>query len=360
MDPHRAPHLTRAPLALAPEPEPDPWVGRTVGDGFEIVEQIGVGPHTTTYRARQRPFDRPVTLEILWGRALTDADLRARFLREARVLSRLTAPGVVRALRFGCALLEGGRVGGLYLAREPLPGRSLREVLEAEGALAPERAARIARQILGALADAHTHGVVHRDVRPPHIRLGVDALGGEQAALAGFGRARVLDEAPEWPGPDRTLADVLVGSPRYAAPETLCGRPAEAAADLYAVGVVLYEMLTGEQPFVGAFNAVMRARLRRDVPPVPAGLDPTGALDAVIRRATARDPAERHPDAAAMAADLDRALARHAARRPTLSLVSSGEATLPIVPRVAPTRRRPTLLGAPQRSASAAAALLLR
>lgn len=306
---------TRAPIAPNAAPT-DPWIGRTLSDEFEIVERIGAGKQGAVYRALQRPFGRPVALKILRGRAFGSPRARACFLQEAQVLGLLTDAGIVRMMRFGYAAADAGLPGGLYIVQELVEGRSLRQVLRDEGPLDPERAVDITLQVLGALADAHRHGVVHRDLKPPHVLLTRDARGVERVKLIDFGLAHRVAraEAEDDPIPSGWVA----GSPRYMAPEPLRGAPVGPSVDQYAVGAMLYEMLTGEPPFDGEINTVLRAQVSRPVPTLPLEVDPIGTLDSIVRRAMAKVPEARFLDVTEMATELEAALEDLGAESATL------------------------------------------
>lgn len=295
---------TRAPAPVAPAA--DPWIGRTLSDEFEIVERIGAGKQGAVYRALQRPFGRPVAVKILRGRAFASPRARACFLQEAQVLGLLTDASIVRMMRFGYAAAEADQPGGLYIVQELVEGRSLRQVLREEGPLDPERAVHIALQVLGALADAHRHGVVHRDLKPPHVLLTRDARGVERVKLIDFGLAHRVARAEA--GEDPIPSGWVAGSPRYMAPEPLRGKPVGPTVDQYAVGAMLYEMLTGEPPFDGEINTVLRAQVTRPVPTLPLEVDPIGSLDRIVRRAMAKVPEARFLDVTEMATELEATL----------------------------------------------------
>ena len=264
---------------------------------YEILGSIGAGGMGEVYRARHLGLDKVLALKILaTPRASssrpageqTAADFAARFHREARAIARLDHPGCVRVLDYGRT-----PDGLQYIAMELVEGPTLASEL-ARGPLPVARAIAVTRQLLRGLAHAHERGILHRDVKPENVILT------PRAVLIDFGLARLRDEAA------MTAAGMCVGSPSYIAPERLLGKSYDARADLYAVGVIAYEMLAGVRPFAGTPEAIMhqaihrpprplRAR-RRDVPP---------ALDAVIRRALAKVPARRFADAEAMLSAID-------------------------------------------------------
>jgi serine/threonine-protein kinase len=259
--------------------------GTVFADRYEILAQKGRGGMGYVYRARHLGLAKDVALKVL-GHDRT-GDYAVRFAREARAVARLDHPGCVRVLDHG-----RGDDGQQYIAMELLEGETLLKALEA-GPFTTTRALDIARQLLFALAHAHAHDVIHRDVKPENIML---VKAGRRAVLIDFGLASLRDE------PVVTATGMCVGSPSYLAPERLLGQPHDTRTDLYAVGVVLYEMIAGVKPFVGRSpEQTMQLALRRPPRPLRAirrNVPP--ALDRVIRRALAKDPARRFQDAEEM------------------------------------------------------------
>lgn len=300
------------PVRAAAEPSStealDPWLGRVIAGEFELVQRLGAGVQGTVYRALQQPFDRPVAVKLLTGEKAADPQYRLRFLREARALELLHHPAIVRLLRFGTIRDEGVETGGLFIAEELVEGTSLEQVIDAQGPLHPARALRIALQVLDALAVAHRHGVVHRDIKPAHILLRRDPRGEERVTLIDFGLARRengFDDDDE----DLTDAGWMLGSPLYMAPEPLAEVLVGPAADQYSLGIVLYEMLTGQPPFSGSLESVLLSHAVDNPPALPAAVLHGDVLDGVLQRALAKDPAGRYADPAAMSAALEQALA---------------------------------------------------
>lgn len=252
-----------------------------VGGRYLVQGVLGRGGMGTVYRAQHLTLHRPIALKVV--EVATD-ELALRFEREARAIARLDHPGCVRVIDYGSA-----GPGERFLAMELIEGTTLSPLI-AGGPLPIARALHITRRVLAALAHAHAHGVVHRDVKPDNIMLADE---GGRVVLIDFGLAALAD------APALTREGMCLGSPSYVAPERLLGRPHDARTDLYAVGVVLFEMLTGVRPFVGATpRAVMEQALAR--PPRPARAlrpDISPALEAVLWRALAKDPARRFADA---------------------------------------------------------------
>ena len=264
--------------------------GSIFGDRYEILERLADGGMGQVYRALHLPLCREVALKLLQAHA--SADFAARFEREAHATARLDHPHCVR-------IVDTGRASERqYIAMELLHGPTLAAALLDERALAVPRAIQIARNLLGALDHAHRLGVLHRDIKPDNVMLVTRG-----AVIIDFGLACLRDESPV------TQIGMCVGSPSYIAPERLLGRPYDARADLYAVGVILYEMLGGSRPFVGASpEEIMQRALARPPRPLRALRDDVPpALDAVVLRALAKDPARRFESAGEMLVALDEA-----------------------------------------------------
>lgn len=260
---------------------------------YEILSAAGSGGMGHVYRARHHGLDKQVALKVLAtpGRGSRGERFEERFAREARVLARLDHPSCVRVLDYG-------RANGMqYIAMDLLEGETLHQVLRA-GPMSTRRALAITRQLLGALAHAHSHGIIHRDVKPENVML---VKGGSRAVLIDFGLASLHDEAA------LTGAGMCMGSPSYLAPERLLGRPHDTRTDLYAVGVILYEMVAGVRPFAGESpEETMRLALHRPPRPLRAlRRDISPALEELIRRALAKDPKRRFADAEEMLLELN-------------------------------------------------------
>jgi serine/threonine-protein kinase len=269
-----------------------------VGGRYEIVAPLGRGGMARVMRAKDLVLGREVALKLLDSKA--SPDLAHRFEREARAIARLDHPGCVRIL--DC--------GPRYIVMEALAGQTLAAALD-KGPFEEARARRVARAVLAALAHAHARGVLHRDVKPANVMLAgarprvTDRPGPaswpERVVLIDFGLACLDDEART------TAVGSCFGSPSYLAPERLLGRPFDARADLYAVGVMLYEMLAGARPFAGATpEETMQLALRRPPRPLRAlRRDLSPGLEAVVLRALAKDPRKRFADAEDMLAALE-------------------------------------------------------
>jgi tRNA A-37 threonylcarbamoyl transferase component Bud32 len=273
---------------------------RVIDNKYKIEQLIGRGGMGAVYRARDMRLDRLVALKVVRAELLQDTDARRRFRREAQIVARLQHPGIVSIFDFGTFA-----DGGAYLVMELVRGEDLRRVLEREGRLETPRAVRIVTAVCNAIEAAHQDGVLHRDLKPENIVLPGGAV---EAKVLDFGVAKLLfdkgnDSSAEPGSSTLTVAGAIVGTPAYMAPEQLRGEPPDARTDVFALGVIAYEMLTGDLPFGrGAFVDVALAqnrgaeRLATKAAQIPA------PLDAAILRALEIDRDKRPPTAQAFAA----------------------------------------------------------
>jgi class 3 adenylate cyclase/DNA-binding beta-propeller fold protein YncE len=255
--------------------------------GYRIEEQIGHGGMGVVYRAYDLRLKRTVALKLVTPELALDERFRERFARETELAMSLEHPNVV-------PIHDAGDVAGrLYLAMRLVAGTDLRKLLRAEGALEPPRVLAICRQVANALDAAHAKGLVHRDVKPSNILLDE----AEHVYLADFGLTRRLEEKGALAGEGRS-----VGTPAYLAPEQIEGGPVDGRADVYSLGCVLYECLTGEAPFVhGSRLAVAWAHLEEEPPSASErDSDLPEAIDAVLRSAMAKSPDERYRTCSAL------------------------------------------------------------
>lgn len=256
-----------------------------VGGRYEITGLIATGGMGEVYRARDTVLDRVVALKVL--RPDGDPGFVSRFRAEATNAARLSHPNIVAVYDYGSS------DGRPYMAMEYVDGQNLRDVLGARGVLRPDLAARIAHSVAQALEHARRNGIVHRDVKPENILITAEG----QVKVADFGLSRALAESRA------TQAGVLLGTAHYVAPEQVRGSEVDHRADVYALGIVLYEMLAGRPPFTGDSPAALAYRRLHDDVPSARAVNPSVPpdLDAAIARATARRPDDRFPTAGAMA-----------------------------------------------------------
>ena len=255
----------------------DPWIGRVIDGRYAIGEPIGRGATSNVYRAFQRSLGREVAIKLCSQRPAAPEAV-ARFANEARLLG-LVAPHPQAVCVFDVGVTGAGAP---YLVTELVQGRTLAEVLRQEGALAVGRATGIARDIAGLLAAAHFHDIVHRDLKPANVMLSSERSADELVKVVDFGLATRRDD-------QATLPDRLCGTPGYMAPEIIAGEPASPASDVYSLGVVLYQMLSGHPPFAGTVAEVLAGHLYDSPPPLPAPLEVAELVGCLLRR----DPAAR-------------------------------------------------------------------
>ncbi|TWC11729.1 MULTISPECIES: serine/threonine-protein kinase [unclassified Pseudomonas] len=254
--------------------------------GYDIDGEIGEGAMASVYLATQRSLERKVALKVMAAALAADPTFCERFLREGKTLARLSHPHTV-------TIHDIGNVGELYyMAMEYLPNGTLKERIAA--GLSPEQGLVYIRQIASALGYAHGLGLVHRDVKPANILFRADGT----AVLSDFGIAKSLDDRTQF-----TQAGFAVGTPSYMSPEQARGQDIDGRADLYALGVVLYEILVGKLPYTG--NDALSTALAHLTEPLPELPVHHGRYQDVLRKLLAKDPAERFPDAAALLRALD-------------------------------------------------------
>jgi len=306
---------------------PDPLVGRLVGERYLLKRRIGRGGMGTVYEARQEPLGRRVALKLLRPHLAEDASSLARFQREAEMAAQLGHPNIVQVTDFGRSA-----DGGVFLIMELLEGQPLAAAIAAGPPFTAERVAWIAWQVLSALEAAHAAGIVHRDLKPDNVFLcdvpGVDDF----VKLLDFGIAK-LAERHDAQG--LTATGAILGTPLYMAPEQAQGRAVDARTDIYAVGAIAYEALTGRPPHDGPnYNAVLASVLTSDPTPLSA-LRPelSPVITDVVTRALSREPGSRFDSATAMRLALEPLLADRLRGTPTSRRTSElGEATAPTLP----------------------------
>ncbi|WP_328581711.1 Stk1 family PASTA domain-containing Ser/Thr kinase [Streptomyces sp. NBC_00370] len=265
----------------------DPIVGQVLDGRYRVDARIAVGGMATVYRAVDTRLDRVLALKVMHPALATDVTFVERFIREAKSVARLAHPNVV-------AVFDQGAQGAyVYLAMEYVAGCTLRDVLRERGALQPRAALDILEPVLAALGAAHRAGFVHRDMKPENVLIGDDG----RVKVADFGLVRTAGDVTNTTG-------TVLGTVSYLAPEQIESDASGAGVDVYACGVVLYEMLTGAKPHGGGSPAqVLYQHLNEDVPP-PSALVPALAveLDGLVAATTVRDPRARPADAVAMLA----------------------------------------------------------
>ncbi|WP_352303160.1 PASTA domain-containing protein [Kineosporia sp. NBRC 101731] len=271
----------------------DPLVGRLVDGRYLVRSRIARGGMATVYLAVDRRLDREVALKVMHENLADDPEFVSRFVREARSAARLSHPNVVGVFDQGTDETSGV----LYLAMEYLPGRTLRDVLSARGALTPRESVSVLEPVLAALGAAHRAGIVHRDVKPENVILTDDG----RIKVADFGLAAAVT------APIATAAtDELLGTVAYLSPELVAHGHADARADVYAAGIILFELLTGRQPFTGEDPLQVAYRHVYERVPTPTSIAPnlTDAFDPLVLKLTDTNPDVRPPTADAALTEL--------------------------------------------------------
>jgi serine/threonine-protein kinase len=316
-------------------------VGDSLGS-YKILGKIGEGGMGTVYRAEHALIGRKAAIKVLLPELSSRADVVRRFFNEARAIADLNHPAVVNIFDFGFHTDGSG-----YIVMELLEGESLAARLERVRRLDSANALQLTRQIAGAMAVAHSHGIIHRDIKPDNLFLIADRTGaaGDMVKILDFGVAKLAGDGAQ-EGPGLTQTGMMLGTPLFMAPEQCRGAGlVDARADIYALGCVLYNMLCGRPPFAYEFPGELIAAHLHEAPQSPrlheASIAP--ALEAVVLRMLAKRPEERQQSMQALLADLDRAAkaslpGTNAATAPAQSEPTS-EAALARHTRVLPKRR---------------------
>lgn len=275
--------------------------GTRIEDRYEILGPLGSGGMGQVYRARRLRLEDEVAIKVMQGAEHAPPELHERFLRESRACAQLRHPGIVGILDFG---VDARRQP--YMVMELLSGPSLAEEIALQAPMPPARVAGIVSSVAAALQLAHDQGITHRDLKPANIVLHRYDTGERVYKVIDFGLA-VIKSASD--ATRLTDPNLFIGTMAYAAPEQIRGEPITAAADIYALGVIIYEMLTGVRPFdaedrITLLNQVLTVR---PVKPTERGADLPPAVDDVLMRALAKDPAERWPSVTDFAAALEAA-----------------------------------------------------
>jgi serine/threonine protein kinase len=283
---------------------------RTIGR-YEILGELGKGAMGVVYRARDSVLDRTVAIKTINMELEQDerAEYEARFHQEARAAGGLNHPNIV-------TIYDVGKSGSIaYMAMELLEGSELRALLAGGKPLPATQAIEVAAQAAEGLAYAHEHEVVHRDVKPANLMI----VRGGLVKIMDFGIARMRSAEV------RTQAGVVLGSPKYMSPEQVVGKRAEPRSDIFSLGVILYEMLTGRTPFNGEDMSAIMFQILNYVPPPPSTLSPAvpQVLDFIVAKALAKAPADRYPHAGELARDLRECLKR-------IEAAAAGDATVKI------------------------------
>src|ERR1700733_11409002 len=251
----------------------DPFVGKVIDGRYEILARVGEGGMGVVYRARQMSIDRMIALKMLNQQMQGDQQWVQRFASEAKTCSRLQHPNPIRMFDFGQT--QDGR---LFMTMEFLDGVSLRDALQ-KGPIAPQRVVKILIQCCASLAEAHSIGIIHRDIKPDNVFLLNMAGSSDFVKLLDFSVAHLLEGERM-----KTQGGVVFGTPQYMSPEQGRGMPLDARSDIYALGVLAFEMLTGNVPFHDENPmTVIHMHLQAQVPPLPQTIP--YAVQQIARRA---------------------------------------------------------------------------
>ena len=271
----------------------DPMVGRLLDGRYRISGRIARGGMATVYEAMDLRLDRTVAVKVMHPGLGDDDEFANRFVSEARSAARLSHPNVVAVYD------QGNDDGSVFLAMELVPGHTLRDTIGKEAPMSPSRALALLEPVVSALAAAHRAGLVHRDVKPENVLIADDG----RVKVADFGLAKAVSATTQ-----HTATGVLIGTVSYIAPELVVEGRSDARADVYAVGVILYELLTGSKPHQGETPIQVAYKHVHEDVPAPSRVVPgvPDYVDALVARATARDREQRPADAGVLLQHLRR------------------------------------------------------
>lgn len=289
---------------------PDPLIGKVIAERYRIEARLGVGGMGAVYRAEHVLMKKPVAVKVLHREMTVLDEAVKRFEREAIAAGRIDHPNVTVATDFG--KLD---TGAFYLVLEYVPGRSLTQAIAEDGAFPPERALFVARQVAAGLAAAHAAGIVHRDLKPDNIMLIERGETKDFVKVLDFGIAKVTADSGE--GSQLTRLGAVFGTPAYMAPEQAAGQAVDHRADLYSLGLVLYEMLAGTPAFASTEVVhLLTKQLTEPPPPLPDKIAPE--IRALVERLVEKAPSARIESAQALVAEIDRATGGGPASGPTV------------------------------------------
>ena len=264
---------------------------RVFSERYELNHLIARGGMAEVYRARDRLLDRPVALKVLFSELSVDRSFVERFRREAQAAAKLSHPNIVPVFDWG------EDTGSYFIVMEFIDGRPLSSILKSAGPLSAERTAEVGAHVAAALGFAHRHGVIHRDVKPGNVLITEE----QQVKVTDFGIARALNTEESL-----TQTGAVMGTATYFSPEQAEGIGVDARSDIYSLGVVLFEMVTGRPPFLGDTPVAVASKHVRDHPPAPRELNPSipPTFEAIILKSMAKDPAHRYSTAEELREDL--------------------------------------------------------
>ncbi len=305
---------------------------------YQIVRHLARGGMAEVYLAHDELLDRPVAVKVLFPELARDASFVERFRREAQSAARLNHPNIVSVYDFG------EDQDAQYIVMEYVEGQTLRDMIRAGGPMAPAEAIKIGTDIAAGLAVAHTEDIVHRDMKPANVLIAADGEG--TAKVADFGIARAVGA-----GSDLTMPGSVVGTATYLSPEQAQGIAVDQRSDVYSLGMVMYEMLTGQAPFRGDNPLAIAYKQQHEVPPPPSAMNPavSAQLDDIVARAMSLDPERRQRSAGEFRSELLALGQAPAGGDPTVAFMPPAET------QIFPAAGRPAAGGGPGAGAGAAA-----
>ncbi len=316
-------------------------VGKTLDGKYRVDGFLKRGGMGAVYRGTHVMLNKPVAIKLIKPELVSSSDVVQRFLREARAAAHLSHPNIVTVHDLGQTA-----DGTLYIAMELVDGSSLKELIVAEGAWEPKRAVRLLKGIGSALALAHREGIVHRDLKPQNIMVSRDSNGNEIPKLLDFGIAKTFEPT----SPALTSTGMVLGTPHYMSAEQAKGLPADQRSDLYALGVILYEMLVGKVPFddTSIPQILIKHLTETPKPPSAMGANIPKELEAVVLRCLEKEPDNRYQSAEELMSAMDRvpdtAVMNVAA--PTIATTPDLAVTAPAIEASAEVARESTMAGA--------------
>lgn len=322
---------------------PDPLLGTNLANKYKIMDKIGEGGMGSVYRAMQQPIDRPVAVKVLLNKLIDDDMAIRRFEQEARAVSKIQHPNTVTIYDYGQT--DDGR---FYLVMEFLKGRTLTELLREKGPVDSHLSCHVIRQVCASLGDAHSAGIIHRDLKPDNIFLTSVGSDSNFVKVLDFGVAKLADNEA---GATLTQTGMIFGTPKYMSPEQAEGKQIDFRADIYAIGVMLYELLTGRPPFLADTAVALLLKHISQPPPeferIRADLNVPAQLEAITMKALAKNVDERYLTVEDLAAELSQFMSGMSTGQ--VQAVGAATYPLPVSPamptEVVPNQREPATSG---------------